>query len=235
VHDADGLRAQGCEDAAVRPIALVSGGTRSLRAYASDPWWGHLIVPGAGNVVPDDGRLWAADNGAFKAFDADRFLAMIERVSRSPRCLFVTVPDVVSDAPATCEQWREWRPRLSAYRLPLAFVLQDGIEPRAVPWDEAAAIFVGGSTGFKLGRDVRALVAEARNRGKWVHMGRVNTRRRLRYAAHVGCHSVDGTGFSRWGDARLPLLSKWMNELTQPSLMRELMTACALRAAKEGR
>lgn len=205
-----------------RPIALVSGGTRSLRGFATDPWWGHLIVPGAGNVVPDDGRLWAADNGAFKDFDPLAFVAMLDRLAGLRRCLFVAVPDVVGDAAATLARWREWYPRLTPYRFPLAFVLQDGLDPREVPWHQAAAVFVGGSTGFKLGRDARALIGEARNRGKWVHMGRVNTRRRLRYAAHVGCHSIDGTGFSRWGDARLPLLARWMDELTQPSLMREM-------------
>ena len=33
-------------------------------------------------------------------------------------------------------------------------------------------------------------------RGLWIHMGRVNSLRRLAYAASIGCHSIDGT---QWG------------------------------------
>jgi hypothetical protein len=39
--------------------------------------------------------------------------------------------------------------------------------------------------------------------GKWVHMGRVNTDRRIRYAAAIGCDSIDGTKWVRWRDAYL--------------------------------
>ena len=40
-------------------------------------------------------------------------------------------------------------------------------------------------------------------RGKWVHMGRVNSTRRIRYAASIGCDSVDGTKWVRWRDRYL--------------------------------
>jgi len=35
--------------------------------------------------------------------------------------------------------------------------------------------------------------SRAQQRGLWIHMGRVNSLRRLAYAASIGCHSIDGT------------------------------------------
>lgn len=61
-----------------------------------------------------------------------------------------------------------------------------------------SAVFIGGTTEFKLGATARAITAEAKRRGKWVHMGRVNTAQRVRYAKQIGCDSFDGTTFSRW-------------------------------------
>jgi hypothetical protein len=53
------------------------------------------------------------------------------------------------------------------------------------------------------GPHARFLVREAKARGKLAHCGRVNTRKRIRYAAGVGCDSCDGSGFSRWPDKRI--------------------------------
>jgi hypothetical protein len=44
-------------------------------------------------------------------------------------------------------------------------------------------------------------------------MGRVNTRLRFRYAFHLGCDSIDGSGFSRWPDQRVPVGLRWLAEL----------------------
>jgi hypothetical protein len=66
------------------------------------------------------------------------------------------------------------------------------------------ALFIGGATDqFKLGPEVEAIVAEARARNVWVHMGRVNSLRRLAYAASIGCDSVDGTQWVRFRDKYL--------------------------------
>jgi hypothetical protein len=67
-----------------------------------------------------------------------------------------------------------------------------------VPWDRISALFLGGSTHFKLGPDGARAAREAKRRGLWLHMGRVNTANRARYAATIGCDSFDGSKFSRW-------------------------------------
>ena len=89
--------------------------------------------------------------------------------------------------------------------LPAALVLQDGIPgPEAVPWDQIEAVFVGGSTEFKLGELAREIVGEATARGKWIHVGRVNSLRRIAYAKSIGANSIDGSSFSKFGDVQIP-------------------------------
>jgi hypothetical protein len=83
------------------------------------------------------------------------------------------------------------RIRAAGYRP--ALVAQDGLEALPVPWEAFDVLFIGGSTAWKLSEACFSLIAEAKRRGKWVHMGRVNSLRRLRIAKSVGCDSVDGT------------------------------------------
>src|SRR5690606_33191137 len=94
-----------------------------------------------------------------------------------------------------------------------AYVIQDGCQ--TIP-ASAGAVFVGGSTGWKLGPEARRLVAEGKRRRLWVHMGRVNSLRRLRYAADIGCDSVDGTYLAFGPDRNLPRLLSWLHP-SQPS------------------
>lgn len=154
--------------------------------------------------VYDDtlGLPWAADNDAFLAWDESRFRRMLDTVRDMTGCLFVVAPDVVGDHEQTLERWHLWADDMRG--LPRAFVAQDGLDIGSVPWDDMRCLFVGGTTAFKLGPVVHAAVVEAKRRGLWVHMGRVNTRRRFKWAASIGCDSVDGTAFSRFRRTHLP-------------------------------
>lgn len=132
--------------------------------------------------------------------------------------LWVAVPDVVGDADATLEQFRAWHMWLC--HLPLAFVLQDGAErPGRVPWQAPglAAVFLGGSTRWKLGPEAAGLVREARRRGLHAHAGRVSTARRIRYAQSIGCTSFDSSRYSRW---RGLLLDDGLARASQPPQLR---------------
>jgi hypothetical protein len=118
---------------------------------------------------------------------------------RGPRCA------PAGDAQATLERFLLWQGWIS--HLPLAFVLQDGSEqPDMIPWDapRLTAVFVGGSDEWKLGPEAARLVREARQRGLYAHMGRVNSEKRIQYAKSIGCTSVDGTGWVTWRRANLP-------------------------------
>lgn len=191
---------------------LVSGCTRTLRRLWPDwsPVLGALLSPGAGNA-PGEFLPWAADNSAFAkgGFKPHRYRRMLKRIAGVAGCLFVCVPDVVSDHAATLDLFREWRDEVAAAGHPLAFVGQDGCTPNAVPWADLGAFFVGGSTGWKLSADARRLMAEAKRRGLHVHMGRVNSFRRLKAARLMGADTADGTGMSKWGDVHLERFCRW--------------------------
>jgi hypothetical protein len=142
---------------------------------------------------PPMGVLWAADTGCFNRpqdHDDDRYLAWL--ASMPEGCLFATAPDVVGDAEATLARSIPMLARIRAI-VPVALVAQDGLMPDMVPWDDIDALFVGGTTAWKLGPDVPPLVTEAKRRGKWAHMGRVNSWKRYDHARAIGCDSVDGT------------------------------------------
>ena len=103
-----------------------------------------------------------------------------------------------------------WQPILTGW--PLAYVAQDGADANTVPWSDMSALFIGGSTEWKLGADATALAECAHSKGMWVHMGRVNSRRRTLYAASIGCDSVDGTALTYRPDEYLPAVRSWARE-----------------------
>lgn len=172
----------------------------------------------AGGMPPDPAIPWCADNGCFsEAFDEGKWWAWLTRTDPAG-CLFAVAPDVVGDAAATLERSTPWLPRIRALGYPAAFVLQDGQEALPVPWGDFDVAFVGGTTAFKLGAAARALVAEAKARGKRVHMGRVNSQRRYTYARHIGCDSVDGTYLAFGPDTNLPAVLSWARSANQDDL-----------------
>lgn len=188
-------------------LLLVSGATRTVAEY---PEVGTLIVPMAKNR-PDalrlDARRWAMDNGAFNGFKPGPFMTMLEAfhaAHRASPCLFVVVPDVVGNAAETLRRWPFWSTVVRACGYPAAFVAQDGQTLETVPWDEMAALFIGGTTAFKLGPMARTLAGYAKARGLWVHVGRVNSHRRMRYVAQIGGDSFDGTSTSKYAKVHIP-------------------------------
>lgn len=162
------------------------------------------------------GAAWACDNDCFQGLDRDAYLKMLRDLRGLPDCLFVTAPDVVGDAAATLARFDLWEPTLHYLGYPVAFVGQDGQEALPVPWDRCEAFFIGGSTTWKLGPHAAALAVEARRRGKWLHMGRVNTGRRLRYAQAIGCDSCDGSGWARFSNGQMPIAVRTLHGHTTP-------------------
>jgi hypothetical protein len=193
-------------------LLLATQAQPQMRAYRH-PNLGRLVQPRHYPRVAETARSgvpWAADNDAFNGWDTDmerRFVRMVEAIGGLPGCLFVTCPDIVGDAGLTSLLCEEYAPLLWRHGLPPAYVLQEpGVEYEDwwIPWGSIQALFIGGATTeFKLGPEVEAIVAEARQRGLWVHMGRVNSLRRVAYAASIGCDSIDGTQWVRYRDTYL--------------------------------
>jgi hypothetical protein len=94
----------------------------------------------------------------------------------------------------------------------VALAAQNGLEHLSVPWGAFDVLFLGGDTAWKLGPYARQLTGEARDRGLPVHMGRVNSLRRLRYAQAIGCTSADGTYLAFSPDRNLANVLGWIED-----------------------
>lgn len=179
---------------------------REQAPYLVDLGVGVMLQPGSGYASAVEGLgfpAWAADNGCFAQgarFNLEKFYGWLGAVPRS-RLLFAVAPDVFPDAAATLERSRPLLKELRALGCRAAFVAQNDAERGLIPWDEFDCLFLGGEDRWKLSSAAMRLTAEAKRRGAWVHMGRVNSRRRLRYAALIGCDSADGT-FLRFRNRR---------------------------------
>lgn len=170
---------------------------------------GALFSPEAYKI--GDKRVpYALDNGRFAVWSAgktwsepafDRMLEKAGKFTDNPP-LWLSVPDVVADAAATLREWRRWARALAKHGWPLAVVVQDGMVPADVvglrPTPDV--VFVGGTTRWKL-RSMRQWSAAFPR----VHVGRVNSKRRLWQVHRAGCESSDGTGWWR-PDKKLELI-----------------------------
>lgn len=175
---------------------------------------GFILTPQMGNGVPSN-VLWAADNGRFNApekYTDEGYLSWLASRQHQQHCIFATAPDVVGDHDATVKMSRPMFEPLRRLGYRPAFAAQDGWRDETTPWDEFDVLFIGGSTEFKLATGILAGLA-ARRRKKWVHMGRVNSFKRLEIAKKNGCHSADGT-FLKWGaENNIERMLAWFKKL----------------------
>lgn len=163
--------------------------------------------------------IWAADNGCYSAkWKPERWQRFLKTWADMPGCMFAVVPDVVGNAAATRARWDQWAPFVRSLGYSTAYVLQDGETGSTIP-DDADWLFIGGSTDYKLSQAVAAICAATT---KPVHMGRVNTIRRARYAAAIGCHSADGTLLAFGADANIRRAAAMVNASQQTAMLTAL-------------
>lgn len=162
---------------------------------------GTLLTPLTRYTLREPDRPWAIDNGAFARFEEKSFWSLLKREEHHrEQCLFVTAPDVVGSARRTLEVFRHYRPKLNGWKVALA--MQDGQQDLEIPWQDIDAIFVGGSTAWKLSDHAAHCVKAAKALGKWAHVGRVNDPARFEHFEKLGADSIDGTGISRYSHMR---------------------------------
>lgn len=194
-----------------------------VRAAMSAGLIGCMTTPAQGNRIPD-GALYACDNGKFgKGWPgADAWYTWLTRTVAKygpDRCLWAVAPDVPFDAAGTLAESLPWLAKIRALGIPAAFAAQDGCDVLGVPWDDFDVLFLAGSTEWKVGPVAERLSREAKERGKAVHMGRVNSRQRLQTAEWFGCDTADGTYLAFGPDKNLARLTTWLDELHHaPSL-----------------
>lgn len=194
-------------------IYYANPSTENVRKEMRRKRLGCIVTPAQGNRV-EPGFLVCADNGCFgKGYPGDaKWLEWLKTLNPA-QVSFATAPDVVGDAVGTL---RKSLPHLQVIRemgIPASLVAQDGLEDLKVPWDEFDVLFIGGSTEWKLGPQAKELAGLANVRGKNVHMGRVNSFKRMSYAKQIGCTSVDGTFITFGPDVNLPKVLSWVERV----------------------
>lgn len=154
---------------------------------------------------------FALDNGAFRAWvrkqpwDAEAWWELLKRVKESGLTpLWVLIPDVVANRETTLHNWGYYTPLLESNGWPIAFAVQDGMQAKDVPAN-ASVVFVGGSTEWKW-----STVEMWATSFKRVHVGRVNSLKRLRYCESLGVESCDGTGWFRDASRKDRDIEAWL-------------------------
>jgi Family of unknown function (DUF6884) len=199
------------------PVYLSGVDSARLRAEAAGcQELGLMVQPGNGTASKLGAYQWyAADNGCFAQGAQFNPAAWLRWVARLPRdtCIFVVAPDVWGDHDATFRRADPWLDRVRLLGFPVALAAQDGLQPADVPWERIDCLLVGGSDPWRASPAVPRLLGAACQEEKWVHLGRVNSARRLHWAAALGFDSVDGTYLAFAPDANLPRLLGWLDGL----------------------
>lgn len=191
-----------------------TGTRRNLDALRVAGW--RLLVSAAG-VLRNEGFRYALDNGAWSSFtqgrpfDEPAFDRALRKMGRDAD--WVVMPDVVAGGRASLDFSLKWMRRvLDETNLGLLAV-QDGLEERDVEslLGDRVGLFVGGSTDWKLSTLPR-WGELGRRRGCWVHVGRVNSAKRIKACTAAGAWSFDGTSATRFAKT-LPKLEHARQQL----------------------
>lgn len=174
-------------------------GTKKTLKLMRDNGWGILICA-TGEHRCEGFKLHAIDNGAYtawqagRAFDECKFLSVLEKYHETAQ--WFVLPDIVCGGLSSLDFSMRWLGRVSAMGfkcLPLLAV-QDGMTVSDISpiVGRDLGIFVGGSTGFKEGT-LGMWGRLSAGKGCYLHVGRVNTKRRIRLCHLAGADSFDGT------------------------------------------
>jgi hypothetical protein len=178
-------------------------GTRTTLARLRELGWGVVMTPDAPRhedlpYIIDNGA-WAAHQrgvdwgGTYRA----RFAKLVERFGHGAD--FIVAPDIVGGGAESLDRSLEWLEPL-AQVAEVVIPVQDGMTAddrllrRLGP---RVGLFVGGSTEWKL-VTLPTWGWVARELRCRLHVGRVNTARRIRYIMQHGATSFDGTSACRF-------------------------------------
>lgn len=179
-----------------------TGTRRNLAALRAAGW--HLLVSAAGALRPE-GFPYALDNGAWSAhtqgrpFDERAFTVALSKLGAGAE--WTVLPDIVMGGPASLDLSLRWLPRVLDATPVALIAVQNGMTTADVRsfLGPRVGIFVGGDSAWKehtigawaeLGREIRC----------WVHVGRVNTARRIAICTAEGVTSFDGSSASRYAE-----------------------------------
>jgi hypothetical protein len=185
-------------------------GTRRNLAALRDAHW-RLLVSAKGELRTE-GMRYALDNGAWSAFvqqqpfDEAAFLVALEKLGEGAD--WIVLPDIVAGGSASLDFSLKWKERLRGMPTRMLIAVRNGmqIDDVASLLCPAVGIFIGGTTEWKE-VTAHAWGSLARRRHCHLHVGRVNSARRIRICAAAGADSFDGSGVSRYAKS-LPRLDR---------------------------
>jgi hypothetical protein len=127
------------------------------------------------------GYLWMLDNSVYTGYYTyDRWIKRLEEcLPYRETCIGVVIPDVVGDYQETLKNFASLRHIPKEMGYPIALASQDGLTSEMTPWQDIDVLFIGGTDEHKLGVEAALLIEEGRNRGVWIHVGRVNSPSRI--------------------------------------------------------
>lgn len=191
----------------IQPYASRTGSKQNLellRRYG----WGLLIS--ASGVLRDEGfDLLIIDNGAWSSFcqskpwDSGRFQTAVDMFGE--RAQVIITPDIVAGGLTSLRLSESWIPRLYDIA-PQVIPVQNGMTPADVRplLSSRVGIFVGGTTEWKLAT-MRQWGELAKDVNCYLHIGRVNSAKRIQLCQDAGADSFDGTSASVYSVTTRPL------------------------------
>lgn len=194
-----------------------TGTKRNLALLRQYGW--RLMVSPAG-VLRTEGFAYGLDNGAWTvyqqggAFSKQAFLHALDRLGS--KADFVVLPDIVCGGMGSFDLSCRWMDRVLDAAPYALFAVQNGFTVEMVEevLSSRVGIFVGGNTEWK-----EATMAQwgalGQKVGCSVHVGRVNSARRIHQCALARCTSFDGSSASRYA-LSIPGLEYARRQLTLP-------------------
>lgn len=210
----DGATNTGENDSMMLAYASRTGTRRNLTALRQAGW---RLLLSAHGVLRSEGFAYALDNGAWsdychgRPFHERAFLTALCKMG--PKADWTVLPDIVAGGHASLDLSLRWMCTVLNESPMALLAVQDGLTPQDIlPWvGERVGIFVGGSTKWKLATlPYWGLVGQQYR--CWVHVGRVNTARRITYCGLAHATSFDGSSASRYA-VTLPLLDRARRQL----------------------
>ena len=188
------------------PMATSTTCRRNLAALR-EAGWGLL-------VTPDRPEPWGfpigIDNGAWGCYQRgvewmpQRWVSLV--AAHGGDAIFAVAPDIVCGGVDSLARSVSWLPWLLDRTSTVLIAVQNGMTDRDLRGvvGDRVGIFVGGDTAWKEST-LPMWGALAREKGCYLHVGRVNSARRIRLCAMAGAHSFDGTSASKFSVTVAPL------------------------------
>lgn len=178
-----------------------TGTARNLAALRECGWG--LMVSATGALRTEGFGTYALDNGAWTAhqkgqpFDAGAFRRAVDLLGAGAE--FVVAPDIVCGGLESLRLSEAWLPLLAQSGRRRLVPVQNGMIPADVRGllGPQIGIFVGGDTAWKEAT-LPVWGDLARATGCYLHVGRVNSARRIRLCQLASADSFDGTSVTRF-------------------------------------